>query len=51
MISELIPELILELIGDQAEIGDPDSCPLTSPPLRVLRPQSTGILEVDGLKG
>ena len=29
---ELNPEMILELTGDQVEIGDPDGCPLTSPP-------------------
>ena len=32
MTSELILEMILELTSDQAEIGDPDGCPLTSPP-------------------
>ena len=32
MTSELIPEMIPELTGDQVEIGDPDGCPLTSPP-------------------
>ena len=31
MTLELIPEMIPELTGDQAEIGDPDSCPLTTP--------------------
>ena len=29
MTSELIPEIILELTGDQAKISDPDGCPLT----------------------
>ena len=29
MTSQMIPEMILELTGDQVEIGDPDSCPLT----------------------
>ena len=32
MTLELIPEMILELTGDQAEIGDPDGCPLTIGP-------------------
>ena len=32
MTLELIPEMIPELTGDPAEIGDPDGCPLTSPP-------------------
>ena len=32
MTSELIPEMIPELTGDQAEIGDPDGCPLTDKP-------------------
>ena len=29
MTSELILEMIPELTGDPAEIGDPDGCPLT----------------------
>ena len=29
MTSKLILEMIPELTGDPAEIGDPDSCPLT----------------------
>ena len=32
MIQELILEMIPELTSDQVEIGDPDGCPLTSPP-------------------
>ena len=30
LIPELIPEMILEFTSDQAEIGDPDGCPLTT---------------------
>ena len=29
MTLEMILEMILELTSDQAEIGDPDGCPLT----------------------
>ena len=29
LISELILKMILELTGDQVEIGEPDGCPLT----------------------
>ena len=29
MTLEMIPEMISELTSDQAEIGDPDGCPLT----------------------
>ena len=45
MTSELIPEMIPELTGDQLEIGDPDGCPLTDT-LFVLEPVKTEVLKI-----
>ena len=45
MTSELNPEMIPELTGDQAEIGDPDGCPLTHICLGHTCPYEKGVLQ------